>query len=125
MYKLYSKLQRQQAIQAVSQAPDDFVVIVRQRTRSLEQNAMLWRLLTELANKVPWQVNGEYVMLSTDDWKDIVTASLTEENRIAKGIRGGFVILGKSTSVMTVSQMSQLIEFIYAFAAEQGVVLDV
>ena len=125
MYKLYSRLQRQQAIQAISQAPDDYVAIVRQRTRSLEQNAMLWRLLTELSKHIPWQVNGEFVMLEPEDWKDIITASLSQEKRIARGIGGGFVMLGRSTSVMSISHMSELIEFIYKFAAEQGVVLDV
>ena len=125
MYKLYSKLQRQQAIQAVSQAPDDHVVIVRQRTRSLDQNAMLWRLLTELSKAIPWEVNGKSVMLQPSDWKDIITASLRQEKRMARGIEGGFVMLGRSTSVMTISHMSELIEFILQFAAEQGVVLDV
>lgn len=125
MYKLSSLGQRQLAIQAVSQAPNDHVVIVKQRTRSIDQNAMLWRLLTELSKAIPWQVNGEFEMLSADEWKDIVTASLSQEKRIARGINGGFVMLGKSTSVMTVSQMTELIDFIYSFAAEQGVVLDV
>jgi len=125
MFKLYNLRQRQLAIQAINQAPDDHVVIVRQRTRSLDQNAMLWRLLTELSKAIPWEVNGKSVMLQPSDWKDIITASLRQEKRMARGIEGGFVMLGRSTSVMTISHMSELIEFILQFAAEQGVVLDV
>jgi len=125
MFKLYNLRQRQLAIQAINQAPDDHVVIIRQRTRSLDQNAMLWRLLTELSKAIPWEVNGKSVMLQPSDWKDIITASLRQEKRMARGIEGGFVMLGRSTSVMTISHMSELIEFILQFAAEQGVVLDV
>jgi hypothetical protein len=86
---------------------------------------MLWRLLTISSKNVPWIVNGETVMLSPEDWKDVFTASLHQENRIARGIRGGFVMLGRSTSVMGVQAMTELIEFIYNFLAEQGVTVDV
>jgi hypothetical protein len=85
---------------------------------------MLWRLLTIAAKSVTWTVNGQQEKLSPEDWKDVFTASLQQENRIAKGIRGGFVMLGRSTSVMSVGQMTELIEFIYQFLADQGIVVD-
>ena len=122
--KLFNAAQRRKAIDAINGAPENYVVEIKQRTRSLDQNSMLWRLLTITSQNVPWQVNGSKVMLSPDDWKDIVTASLHQEHRIARGIRGGFVMLGKSTSRMTVDQMTQMIEFLYAFLAENGVVVD-
>jgi uncharacterized protein YjeT (DUF2065 family) len=118
------KTQRQQALDAVKLAPDDCICTVEQRTRSLEQNRTLWKLLTEISRAIPWQVNGASVMLAPEDWKDIITASLYQENRIARGINGGFVMLGRSTSKMTVKQMTELIEFVLAFAAEQGVHID-
>jgi len=125
MYKLFSPRSRSQAIDAVRQAPEHWIVEIKPRTRSLDQNAMLWRLLTITANNVPWVVNGKQTMLTPDDWKDIFTASLHQENRIAKGIQGGFVMLGRSTSVMSIPAMTELIEFIYNFLAEQGVNADV
>jgi hypothetical protein len=121
---LFSPRQRQAAIEAVRTAPEHYIVEIKPKTRTLDQNAMLWRLLTIASDQIPWQVNGSDVMLSPDDWKDIFTASLHQENRIAKGIRGGFVMLGKSTSRMTVSQLSELIEFIVHFLAENGIVVD-
>lgn len=124
-YKLFSPRQRSLAIEAVRTAPEHCIVEIKQRTRTIDQNAMLWRLLTIASQNVPWQVNGSEVMLSPEDWKDIFTASLKQENRIAKGIQGGFVMLGQSTSRMTVSQLSELIEFIHSFLAEQGVEIDV
>jgi hypothetical protein len=85
---------------------------------------MLWRLLTIASKSVTWSVNGHEEKLSPEDWKDVFTASLHQEMRIAKGVRGGFVMLGRSTSAMSISQMTELIEFIYQFLAEQGIVVD-
>lgn len=118
------KTHRTQAIDAIRTAPDNCVCTIEQRTRSLEQNRTLWKVLTEISIAVPWQVNGASVMLTPEDWKDIITASFYQENRIARGINGGFVMLGRSTSRMTVGQMTELIEFVLAFAAEQGVHID-
>jgi hypothetical protein len=110
--------------QAIDCAPDNYRVEIRERTRTLDQNAALWRLLTILSKRLPWMCNGTQQYLSPDDWKDILTASLHQEQRIAQGARGGFVMLGRKTSTMPVKQMSELIEFIYSFASEQGIDLD-
>lgn len=124
-HRLNSPRSRLQAIEAVRLAADNFVVELKPRTRSTDQNAMLWRLLTITSKNVPWVVNGIQETLAPEDWKDIFTASLHQESRIARGIQGGFVMLGRSTSVMTVQAMVELIEFIYSFLAEQGVDVDV
>jgi len=124
-FRLFSPLQRLRAIEAVKTAPEHHVVEIKERTRSYDQNRMLWRLLTITSKQVPWTVNGHESWLSPDDWKDVFTASLNQEMRIAKGIQGGFVMLGRSTSRMTVSQMSAMIEFIFSFLAEQGIEVDV
>ena len=124
MYKLFSQRQRSLAIEAVRNAPEHCIVEIKQRTRTIDQNAMLWRLLTLASRHVMWSVNGQETVLSPEEWKDVFTASLIQEQRIARGIRGGFVMLGKSTSRMTVSQLSELIEFIHSFLAEQGVEIE-
>ena len=123
-YKLFSLRQRSLAIEAVRNAPEHCIVEIKQRTRTIDQNAMLWRLLTLASRHVMWSVNGQETVLSPEEWKDVFTASLIQEQRIARGIRGGFVMLGKSTSRMTVSQLSELIEFIHSFLAEQGVEIE-
>jgi hypothetical protein len=113
--------QRQAALDAVRNAPEHYIVEIKPKTRSIDQNSLLWALLNIAANNVLWPVNGKAVYLLPEDWKDIFTASLNQENRISKGVRGGFVMLGKSTSKMSVAQMTELIEFIYSFLAEQGI----
>ncbi|MNP45739.1 NinB protein [compost metagenome] len=40
---------------------------------------------------------------------------------MAAGISGGVVMLGVSTKRMTVAELGDLIEFMYAFGAERGV----
>lgn len=125
VFHLSHNLARQNACAAVMAAPENFRVEIRERTRSLDQNALMWELLSALSDRVQWPVNGKLEILSPDEWKDILSASLTQENRIAQGARGGFVMIGKRTSKMTIKQMTELIEFIYAFAAEQGVTLHI
>ncbi|HHP0447038.1 recombination protein NinB, partial [Cronobacter sakazakii] len=48
------------------------------------------------------------------------TAALKGQ-RSAPGIKGGFVVLGQSTSKMRVSEFSELLELIHAFGAERDV----
>lgn len=98
------------------QADKRLILTVREETRSLEQNAKLWVMLGEIAEQVEWY--GQ--KLSPEDWKHILTASLKKQ-RAVPGIDGGFVVLGQSTSKMSVSEMSELIELMHAFGAQQNV----
>lgn len=107
---------RQNAIKAIEAAPENYRVEIRQRTRSLDQNAKLWSLLGELARQVDW--HGQH--LTAENWKDICTAALKRQD-VVPGIDGGFVVLGTSTRNMTVGEMSELIEFITAFGTDRGV----
>lgn len=89
--------------------------------RSISQNAKLWPMLTDIAHQVQWPINGRMDYLPPEDWKDILTAGLDSEQRVAQGINGGFVLIGKRTSKMRKAEFAQLIELIYAFGAEHGV----
>ena len=93
------------------------VIEQREMTRSLDQNAKMWAVLADVAEQVEW--HGQ--MLKPEDWKHILSASLKKQVAVP-GIDGGFVVLGISTSKMTVSEMRDLIELAQAFGAERGVV---
>lgn len=121
IFHLVNGAVKRNAAQAVMQAPENYRVEIKERTRSLDQNALLWSCLNDLSRQVYWPINGKREKLSPDDWKDILSASLDQENRIAMGVRGGYVMLGRRTSKMTVKQMTELIEFIHSFGAEQNV----
>lgn len=98
-------------------APDGYYVTISEPTRTLEQNALLWPLLACLSKQVEW--HGQ--KLSDDDWKDLLTASLTRQRSAPAIDGGGFVVFGQRTRTYTKSMMSDLIELIYAFGAERGV----
>ena len=88
--------------------------------RSLNQNNLLWQRLTEIAQAVEWYG----VKLSAEDWKDVFSASLRKA-RVVPGIDPGtYVPLGMRTSDMTKEEMTNLLELIAAFAAQQGVELS-
>jgi len=92
------------------------ILEVKPSNRSLEQNARLWAMLTDISEQVNWY--GRY--LSTDDWKHIFTSQLKKQD-VVPGIEGGFVVLGTSTSKMTKAEMCDLQTLMEAFGAEQGV----
>lgn len=121
VFHLNSQAVRSNASQAVFGAPEGYRVVISPRNRTLDQNDLLWSCLTDLSKQVKWPLNGKEETLSPEDWKDIMTASMSQENRIAQGVRGGFVMLGQKTSRMSVKKMTDLINFIHAFGTEQGV----
>ena len=101
----------------VMQAPDGWAVVVKEPTRSLEQNSRLWALLHDVAAQVDWYGKR----LTPEDWKSVFTAALKKAH-VVPGIDGGFVVLGLSTSRMSKRELSDLMELIAAFGAEKGVV---
>lgn len=121
VFQLVSPLVRRNAAHAIASAPDGYRCEIKPRTRSLAQNDMLWSILTDISRQVEFVVNGALVKVSPDEVKDILTASLKRETRMAMGIDGGMVLLGQRTSKMTVRQMTELIELAHAFGTQRGV----
>lgn len=100
-----------------SNVPEGTTVEFRAPRRSLDQNALMWSLLSQIGKQVDWY--GQ--KLSSEDWKDVLTASL-RRTRVVPGIdAGSFVPLGMRTSQMTKEEVSELLELIYAFGAQQDV----
>lgn len=85
-------------------------------TRSLEQNSRMWAMLTEVSRQVDWYGRK----LTPEEWKHVFSASLKKQD-VVPGLDGGFVVLGLSTSQMSIREMSDLIELMSAFGAEKGV----
>jgi hypothetical protein len=113
---LNNELARRAAMRMIAEAPDGYICTVKEPTRTLAQNALMWRMLGELSSQVDW-----YGQKLTDaEWKDVLTASLKKQKAVP-GIDGGFVVLGARTSKMTIAEMSELIELMYAFGAQRGV----
>ena len=115
IYRLYGN--RSNVLEAIKTAPEGYMVEVKEPNRTLEQNALLWALLRDVARQVKWYDRR----LTTHDWKAMFTASLKKSD-VVPGIDGGFVVLGQSTSKMSKKEFSELCELIYSFGAEHGVI---
>lgn len=113
------KSDRERASAWASQSPVGTRIEFKKPKRSIPQNDKLWACLTEIAHQVDWY--GQ--KLTTEDWKDVFTASL-RKSRVVPGLDGeSFVVLGLHTSSLSKEEFSDLLELIHAFAAERGVKL--
>lgn len=116
--KLVGDEQREQAKRYIDQAPEGYMVRVGEPTRTLEQNAKMWPMLTDLSKQVIW--HG--FKLSTDDWKDFGTAVLKKQKIVPNLDGDGFIAVGGSTKDMSKSKFSDLIEVLYMIGAREDVV---
>lgn len=117
-FTLVSPRVRGNALEAVRVAPEGYIVTIKAAKRSDAQNRLLWQALSDVSEQVEWY--GQY--LPNTDWKDIFTASL-RKSKVVPGIDAGtFVVTGLHTSTMTKGELSALMDLIFAFGSERGVV---
>ena len=125
-FRLISNSVRNNLIEFIkTQVPNNYLVTIQQPTRTLEQNAKMWAILTDFAEQKPMVINGKEVYASAEDWKDLLTAGYKKESqRMALGLdKQSLVFLGLRTSQMGVKEMTEFIEFIQAEAINNGVLI--
>ena len=116
---------RKAACEAIYACPDGYVMKLTEATRSLESNALMWVLLESFSDQLKWPVNGKLVNLTTKEWKDVLTAGFESQTvRLAQGLDGGVVMLGRRTSLYGKAKMNEFIEFILSVGIERGVVFN-
>ena len=120
IFRLVHEQARKGAAHECMTAPSGYVVTVSEPTRNLMQNALMWALLTALAEQTDWHGNK----LNAEEWKDLLSAGIVQSKVVPNLTGNGFVILGQRTSKLSKSQFAALIELIYAFGAERGVMFD-
>ena len=109
---------RAKAIRWINGLPKDSRIEFKAPKRTLDQNAKMWAMLTEVATQVPW--HG--LRLSSEDWKLIFLDALKREVRMVPNLDGnGFISLGRSSSDLSKGEMADLIELIAAFGATHDV----
>lgn len=112
---------RSRAALWVAKAPFGTRVDFKAGRRSLDQNAKLWAMLTDIASQLAW--HGQ--RLSTGDWKLLFLDALKREVRAVPNLDGnGFVSLGRSSSDLSKQEMGDLLDLIAAFGAGHGVVFS-
>lgn len=109
---------RERARHWIDRAPPGTRLEFKAPKRTLDQNAKMWAMLTDFARQVE-HYGQKY---TPDNWKDIFMAALNREVRMAPSLDGrGIVNIGRSTSDLSVAEMSDLIELIAAEGAQRGV----
>lgn len=122
IYRLVHPTARQLASKACINAPDGYVVEIKPRTRSLDQNAMLHALFSDVAKQAT--LHGR--RLTPIQWKTVfISAHATATglgSDMVPGLEGEFVNIRESSARMSVSRMTSLIEYILAWCADNGIV---
>ena len=113
---LRSERQRDYAKKCIDKAPVDGVVTISPPRRTNDQNALLWALLTDLSVAKP-----EGRTHTPDVWKALVMHACGHAVQFEVGLNGQPFPTGFRSSRLTVAEMSDLIEWIYAYGAEHGV----
>ncbi len=115
---LNSNADRLRSVKIIEAAPSGSRVEVKAAKRTLPQNDRMWAMLTDIAQQLPW--HGQ--KLRPDDWKLLFLDSLKRELRMMPNLSNtGFVNINQSSSDLTKSEMSDLIELMHQFGAEHGV----
>lgn len=117
---LNSDYRRMQAHRLIEQAPQGAVLNIQPAKRTIDQNSLMWALLSEISRAKP---NGR--MLTPDVWKALFLHALDHSQRFEQALDDkGMVPVGFRSSRLTKAQFSDLIEFIYSWAAENGIPLS-
>lgn len=115
---LTTAAERAKAALWLSKAPWLTRITFKTSKRTLPQNSRMWAMLTDVATQVTW--HG--IRLMPEDWKLLFLDALKREMRMIPNLDGnGFVALGRSSSNLTIEEMTDMIELIFKFGAEHGV----
>ena len=119
LFVLWDNTTRAMALEAIKSAPDNSRVEIKGPKRTLPQNSRMWAMLTD--------VSRQYVHMGqtydADDWKHLFLHAVGRETRFVPALDGrGFVPIGASSSDLDVGEMSDLIECMYAWGAQNGIV---
>ena len=117
MFRLVNHAVRANACRAIEAAPEGWIVTIKEPTRSLDQNARLWAMLTDVSNAKP---DGREA--TPEVWKQLFMHACGHEVQFEMGLEGKPFPVGFRSSNLTVRQMSDLMEFISAWASARGVV---
>lgn len=95
-------------------------VELRGPARTSDQNRKMWAMLTDIVVQEK-TINGQ--QYDEDQWKCIFMEALGHEPDILPKLSGrGWFPVNTSTSKLSIPQMAALIDFIYAWGAENSVV---
>ena len=115
---LSGSFMRERAIHWIRGAPEGTRLTFQQAKRTLPQNARMWSMLTEVAT----QATHCGLKYTADEWKVLFLHALGRETRFIPSLDvKTFIPIGQSSSDLSKTEMSDLMEFMAAWGAEHGV----
>ena len=115
--RLLGESQREYARSQIDAAPVGFVVKIAKETRRDAQNRKLWPMIDDIRRQVP-----EMTPYSAEDIKLRFMDALGSELRFLPKLEGqGMFPVGHRSSELTVEQFSGLIELLYEYGSQHGV----
>jgi hypothetical protein len=108
--------QRDFAKQLIDRAPADAVVNIQAARRTLDQNARMWAMLSDVSRAKP-----EGRSATPEVWKALFMHACGHAVQFEIGLNGQPFPTGFRSSAMTKAQMSDLIETIYEYGARHDV----
>lgn len=117
----YSQADRRKAADWCMKAPTGTRIEFKASKRTLPQNDRMWSMLTEVATQVT-HLGNKY---TPDQWKVLFMHACGREVQFLPGLdEKTFIPWGQSSSDLSKEEMSELIEFIFAWGAEHGVTFN-
>lgn len=114
---LYGEPQRDLARRLIDAAPAEAVLRISGPKRSLDQNAKLWAMLSDVSRAKP-----EGRMWTPEVWKAAFMHALGHEMQFQAALDGnGFFPLGFSSSRLTKAQFADLITTVQEYGDRHGV----
>jgi NinB protein len=115
---LRSKEDRMRAKKWIDEAKDGSSVELRPPRRTPDQNALMWSLLTQIAQQKKHM--GKYY--TVEQWKTLFMHALGQEVDFLPALDGStFVPVGFQTSQLTKQQMHDLLEMIVSWGLQNDV----
>ena len=113
---LRAKSQREFAKSMIDRAPDDAVVTIKEASRTLDQNARLWAMISDVSRSKP-----EGRMHTPEVWKNLFMNACGHAVQFELGLDGKPFPVGFRSSRLNKSQMSDLMEFVTEYGTRHGV----
>lgn len=115
---LANRTMRDKAIHWIKNLPTGTRVVFHEPKRSIPQNDALWAALGDIAK----QKTHHGMKLADADWKLLFMDALNGDLKMVPNLDGsGYVPLGRSSSALSVREMSDLLEIVHAWGAQNGV----
>jgi hypothetical protein len=115
---LHTSADRAAAVNLIMSAPKGTRIEAKGARRSTDQNSLLWSLLTQVAAQKQ-HAGRRY---TADQWKVLFMHACGREVQFIPSLDNAtFIPWGQSSSKLDVQEMTDLIEFIFAWGAENEV----